>query len=70
MKRKQRYLRPTVEIVNTMPETLLEKTSFANSGGHNRAGDDGNDINDAKQGFFGEEEEDTYQPWGYSATRK
>ena len=44
---------------------LLAPTSFPNNGGHGKAGDDGDDINDAKQGWFDEEEEeDTPQRWG------
>ena len=44
---------------------LLTPTSFSNNGGHGKAGDDGDDINDAKQGWFDEEEEeDTPQRWG------
>ena len=44
---------------------LLTPTSFPNNGGHGKAGDDGDDINDAKQGWFDEEEEeDTPQRWG------
>ena len=44
---------------------LLISTSFPNNGGHGKAGDDGDDINDAKQGWFDEEEEeDTPQRWG------
>ena len=44
------------------------QTSFPNSGGHNKVGDDGNDLS-AKQGWFDEEEEETsaeeksYQLW-------
>ncbi|WP_371742870.1 hypothetical protein [Prevotella sp. oral taxon 475] len=38
-------------------------TSFPN-GGHGKAGDDGDEINDAKQGWFDEdEEEETPQHW-------
>ena len=44
---------------------LLTPTSFPTNGGHGKAGDDGDDINDAKQGWFDEEEEeDTPQRWG------
>ena len=39
-------------------------TSFPNSGGHNKAGDDGDDLS-AKQGWFDEDdEEEAPQQWG------
>ena len=67
MKRKQlerwAYAKPTVEAIRLEPHSELMDTSFPNSGGHNKAGDDGADLN-AKQGWFDEdEEEDAPQHW-------
>ena len=65
MNRKQKqlesraYAKPAVEAIRLEPHNELMDTSFPNSGGHNKAGDDG-ELN-AKQGWFdedGEEEED------------
>lgn len=55
---KQAYVCPTVEVINTALESQLMHTSFPNNGGHNDAGDDGQDLN-AKQNFFDEEDEGT-----------
>ena len=63
MKQKQlerwAYAKPEVETIRLEAHNELMDTSFPNSGGHNKAGDDG-ELN-AKQGWFdedGEEEED------------
>ena len=63
MNRKQlesrAYAKPAIEVIHLEPHSELMDTSFPNSGGHNKAGDDG-ELN-AKQGWFdedGEEEED------------
>ena len=63
MNRKQlesrAYAKPAIEVIHLEPHSELMDTSFPNSGGHNKAGDDG-ELND-KQGWFdedGEEEED------------
>ena len=68
MNRKQlerwAYAKPAVETIRLEPHSELMDTSFPNSGGHNKAGDDGDDLS-AKQGWFDEdEEEDTPQQWG------
>ena len=56
--RKQAYICPAIEVIETSFESELMDTSFPNNGGHKKAGDDNSDINDAKQGFFDEEEEE------------
>lgn len=62
--RKQVYVSPTIEVIHTAFDKQLMSTSFPN-GGHGKAGDDGDEINDAKQGWFDEEEEEeTPQRWG------
>ena len=68
MNRKQlesrAYAKPTVEAIRLEPHNELMDTSFPNSGGHKKAGDDGDDLS-AKQGWFDEDdEEDAPQPWG------
>ena len=67
MKQKQlesrAYAKPAVEAIRLEAHNELMDTSFPNSGGHNKAGDDGDDLS-AKQGGLDEEEEDTPQPWG------
>ena len=61
------YRAPECQLVPVGTSYLMQ-TSFPNSGGHNKVGDDGNDLS-AKQGWFDEEEEETsaeeksYQPW-------
>ena len=66
MKQKQlerwAYAKPAVEVIRLEAHSELMDTSFPNSGGHNKAGDDGDDLS-AKQGWFDEEEEDTPQQW-------
>ena len=63
---RRAYVSPMCEVfVMETCNQLLTPTSFPNNGGHGKAGDDGDDINDAKQGWFDEEEEeDTPQRWG------
>lgn len=63
--KKQPYVSPVIEVIHTDSSYQLMATSFPN-GGHGKAGDDGDEINDAKQGWFDEdeEEEDTPQHWG------
>ena len=56
------YCKPEIEVIHLEPHSNLMETSFPNSGGHNKAGDDGADLN-AKQGWF-DEEEDGLQDWG------
>ena len=48
------YAKPAVEAIRLEPHNQLMETSFPNSGGHNKAGDDG-DLS-AKQGWFDEDE--------------
>ena len=61
------YRAPECQMVPAETSYLMQ-TSFPNSGGHNKVGDDGNNLN-AKQGWFDEEEEETsaeeksYQLW-------
>ncbi|WP_311442839.1 hypothetical protein [Hoylesella enoeca] len=56
------YMKPAIEAIRLEPHNELMDTSFPNSGGHNKAGDDG-ELN-AKQGWFDEdEEEDAPQHW-------
>ena len=64
--RKKRYVSPSIEVVATQFDGQSLLTAVSNSGGHNKAGDDGNDISDAKRGYYEEfeEEEETPQPWG------
>nr|WP_315347451.1 hypothetical protein [Hoylesella enoeca] len=57
------YAKPAVEAIRLEPHSELMDTSFPNSGGHNKAGDDGDDLS-AKQGWFDEDEEDSPQQWG------
>ena len=63
---RRAYVSPKCEVlVMETCNQLLTPTTFPNNGGHGKAGDDGDDINDAKQGWFDEEEEeDTPQRWG------
>ena len=63
---RRAYVSPMCKVfVMETCNQLLTPTSFPNNGGHGKAGDDGDDINDAKQGWFDEEEEeDTPQRWG------
>ena len=71
---RRAYVSPMCEVfVMETCNQLLTPTSFPNNGGHGKAGDDGDDdagdddgdIDDAKQGWFDEEEEeDTPQRWG------
>ena len=65
--KKKRYVSPSIEVVATQLDGQSLLTTFSNYGGHNKAGDDGNDISDAKRGYyddFEDEEEETPQPWG------
>ena len=66
--KKKRYVSPSIEVVATQFDGQSLLTAFSNLGGHNKAGDDGNDINDAKRGYYDDfeddEEEETPQPWG------
>ena len=50
------YSKPGVEAIRLESHSELMDTSFPNSGGHNKAGDDGDDLS-AKQGWFDEDEE-------------
>ena len=52
------YEGPQIQVIGIDPYSCLLDISGA--GGHNKAGDDGNDINDAKQGWF-DDEEDTIE---------
>ena len=63
---KKRYVSPSIEVVATQFDGQSLLTAVSYSGGHNKAGDDGNDISDAKRGYYDdfEEEEETPQPWG------
>ena len=63
--KKQTYVRPTAEVIHIPFGGQPLLITFSN-GGHNKAGDDGNDISDAKRGYYDdfEEEEETPQPWG------
>ena len=63
--KKKRYVSPSIEVVATQLDGQSLLTTFSNYGGHNKAGDDGNDISDAKRGYYEdfEEEEETPQPW-------
>ena len=63
--KKKRYVSPSIEVIHNPFEGQPLLNAFSNSGGHNKAGDDGNDINDAKRGYYDdfEEEEETPQPW-------
>ena len=63
---RRAYVSPMCKVfVMETCNQLLTPTSFPNNGGHGKAGDDGDDINDAKQGWFDEEEEeDPPQRWG------
>ena len=60
MNRKQlesrAYAKPAIEVIHLEPHSELMDTSFPNSGGHNKAGDDG-ELN-AKQGWFDEDGEE------------
>jgi hypothetical protein len=62
---KQMYMSPAIEVIRTTLNCQLMQTSFPNNGGHNKADDDGGDINDAKQGLFyeDEDEDDSLQLW-------
>ena len=51
------YAKPEVEAIHLEPHSELMETSFPNSGGHKKAGDDGNDLS-AKQGWFDEDGEE------------
>lgn len=55
--RKQTYVSPRIEVVRMMLDYQLLETSFPNNGGHKKAGDDGDEINDAKPGLFEDEDE-------------
>ena len=57
------YAKPAMEAIRLEPHNELMDTSFPNSGGHNKARDDGDDLS-AKQGWFDDDEEDAPQPWG------
>ena len=64
---KQTYVSPTIEVIHTTFDCqLMQRTSFPNNGGHNKADDDGGDINDAKQGWFDEDDDEDNSPqlWG------
>lgn len=57
---------PSIEVVATQFDGQSLLTTVSSIGGHNKADDDGNDISDAKRGYYEdfEEEEETPQPWG------
>ena len=58
------YSKPAIEAIRLETHSELMDTSFPNSGGHKKAGDDGDDLS-AKQGWFDEDdEEDAPQQWG------
>ena len=62
---RRAYISPMCKVFVMETCNQILSTSFPNNGGHGKAGDDGDDINDAKQGWFDEEEEeDTPQRWG------
>ena len=63
---KKRYVSPSIKVVATQFDGQSLLTAVSYSGGHNKADDDGNDISDAKRGYYDdfEEEEETPQPWG------
>ena len=63
--KKQAYVSPSIEVGHTTCNEWLMSTSFSNNGGHNKVGDDGNDLN-AKEGFFEEEEEEQNMPQQWS----
>ena len=54
------YLKPEVKAIRLEVQSQLMDTSFPNDGGHKKAGDDGADLS-AKQGWFDEEEEETFE---------
>lgn len=58
MNRKRNYVHPAIEVVHSALDIQLMQTSFPNNGGHKKSDDDGQDINDAKQGFFYEDDEE------------
>ncbi len=62
---KKRYVSPSIEVIKTEADCPLLIGSKMN-GGHTKADDDGNDISDAKRGYYEdfEDEEETPQPWG------
>ena len=64
--KKKRYVSPSIAVIHNPFEGQPLLNAFSNSGGHTKAGDDGNDISDAKRGYYEdfEEEEETPQPWG------
>ena len=66
--KKKRYVSPSIAVIHNPFDGQPLLNAFSNSGGHTKAGDDGNDINDAKRGGyyddFEDEEEETPQPWG------
>ena len=61
MKQKQLermgYSKPEMEAIRLEAHNELMDTSFPNSGGHKKAGDDGDDLS-AKQGWFDEDDEE------------
>ena len=63
MKQKQlesrAYAKPTIRAIRLEAHNELMDTSFPNSGGHKKAGDDGDELN-AKQGWFDEDEENLW----------
>ena len=63
---KKRYVSPSIEVIATQFDGQSLLTAVSYSGGHNKADDDGNDISDAKRGYYEdfEEEEETPQSWG------
>ena len=63
MNRKQKYVCPMIGIIHVLPDNPLLGTSFHNNGGHNKAGDDGQDLGNAKRAIEwydeNEDEEET-----------
>lgn len=59
---KQMYMSPAIEVIRTKLNCQLMQNSFPNNGGHNKADDDGGDINDAKQGWFDEDDDEDNSP--------
>ena len=54
-KKRKPYVRAEVELISVKADYHLLEISFPNSGGHQKAEDEGNDLN-AKRGFFLDDE--------------
>ena len=55
--KKETYVAPNIKVIYTQSQYGLMQTSFPNNGGHEKVGDEGNELN-AKYGWFDEEEEE------------